>query len=229
MSKESKILIAVLVGVVGIMIGLFVVSNSGSEGPGAVGDKTKIIRDNSHKIGSGPVQLVEFGDFQCPACGAAYPNVERLLKDYDGKITYYFRNFPLVNIHQNANAGSNAAEAAGDQGKFWEMYRKLFEGQKVWNNKTDPTDIFVGYAGEIGLDVNKFKADLTEKKFQNLIDQDVADANALGVNSTPTFYFNGKKFTGTSTYESLKAEADALLAGAATASATPTPSPAPAP
>src|SRR5688572_5210284 len=119
MSRESKILIAVLVAVVGVMIGLFALANNNSsDAPTAVGDPQKIIRENSHKLGTGPVQLVEFGDYQCPACGAAQPSVKQLLKDYEGKLTFYFRNFPLTQIHRNTTTAAQAAEAAGDQGKF---------------------------------------------------------------------------------------------------------------
>jgi protein-disulfide isomerase len=211
MTKESKILIGVLVAVVGGMIGLFAFFNSGSTPPGPVGDKTKVIRDSSHKTGSGPVQLVEFGDFQCPACGAAEPNVEQILKEYEGKVTFYFRNFPLINIHKNANAGANAAEAAADQGKYWEMHDKLYATQSAWTNLADPTDMFIAYAKDLKLDEGKFSSAINEKKFQTIIDQDVADANALEVNATPTFYFNGEKYTGKSTYEELKAKVDSLL------------------
>jgi protein-disulfide isomerase len=222
-SKESKILIAVLVAIVGGMVGIFMLMNSGETTPTAVGDKTKVIRDNSHKTGSGAIQLVEFGDFQCPACGAAYPNVERLMKDYDGKITLYFRNFPLTQIHKNASAGANAAEAAGDQGKFWEMYHKLYENQTVWANLPDPTATFVEYAKALSLDEGKFTSALSSKEFQPLIDQDLADGNAVGVNATPTFYFNGEKFTGKSSYEELKAKVDSLLGDSASAAPTATP------
>ncbi len=210
MSREAKILIGILVVVVGGMIGLFAIANNNQQANTPKGD-TKVIRDSSHKEGSGSVQLVEFGDFQCPACGAAEPNVEKLLKDYDGKITFYFRNFPLVNLHQNANAAANAAESAADQGKYWQMHDKLYATQKDWSESSDPTDTFVGYAKDLGLDADKFKAALTSKQFQNVIDQDSADATALGVSGTPTFYFNGVKFSGASTYEALKAQADTLL------------------
>jgi protein-disulfide isomerase len=210
-TKESKILITILVAVVGGMIGLFVLANSGGTPAGPVGDKTKVIRDTSHKTGTGTVQLVEFGDFQCPACGVAEPNVEQLLKDESGKVTFYFRNFPLINVHQNANASANAAEAAADQGKYWEMHDKLYQTQSAWSTLADPTDTFVGYAKGLGLDDSKFRTAITDKKFQTVIDQDVADANALAVNATPTFYFNGEKYTGKSTYDELKAKVESLL------------------
>ncbi len=209
MSKEAKILTAVLVVVVGAMITLFVIANQSAPAP--VGDKTKIIRDNSHKEGTGAVQLVEFGDYQCPACGAAYPNVKQLLANYSGKITFYFRNFPLTSIHQNALDGAEAAEAAGDQGKYWQMHDKLYESQKDWSELSDPTDTLVGYAKGLGLDTTKFKQALTSKQFQSVIDQDLADGNALSIQGTPTFYFNGVQYTGASTYEALSAQADSLL------------------
>lgn len=192
------------------MIGLFALANTGSQNQ-PVGDKTKIIRDNSHKTGSGSVQMVEFGDYQCPACGAAHPNVKQLLKDYEGKITFYFRNFPLTNIHKNAMAGANAAEAAGDQGKYWEMHDKLYESQKEWSDLADPTDTFVGYAKGLGLDGDKFKKAIVDKQFQSFIDQDNADATALNLQQTPTFYFNGTQYVGDSSYTSLKAQVDKLL------------------
>lgn len=211
MSKEAKILVAVLVVVVGGMIGLFLLAGSGSTPPAAVGDKTKIIRDASHKTGTGTVQMVEFGDYQCPACGAAYPNVKKLLADYTGQITFYFRNFPLVTLHQNANIGALAAEAAGDQGKYWEMHDKLYETQTAWSELSDPTDTFVTYAKAIGIDSDKFKTALNNKTFQSVIDQDTADGNALGINATPTFYFNGVKYSGSSSYDALKAQVDSLI------------------
>jgi protein-disulfide isomerase len=209
-SKEAKILSAILVAVVGGMVALFMIANKSSSTPAPVGDKTKIIRDSSHKTGTGPVQLVEFGDFECPACGVAEPAVEQLLKDYNGKVSLYFRNFPLPQ-HLNAQAAAQAAEAAADQGKYWEMHNKLYATQKDWETTADPTDTFVGYAKDLGLDTTKFKTALTAKTFQSVIDQDTADATALSVNATPTFYFNGVKFAGGSSYAELSAKVDSLL------------------
>jgi len=210
MSKEAKILTAILVVVVGAMIGLFVIANQGGA-PAPTGDKTKITRDTSHKTGAGTVTMVEFGDYQCPACGAAYPNVKQLMKDYDGKITFYFRNFPLVNVHQNANASANAAEAAAAQGKFWEMHDKLYETQKELSELSDPTSKFVEYATALGLNVDTFKKAIQDKQYQTVIDQDVADATALNLNGTPTFFFNGTQFTGDSSYASLRDEVESLI------------------
>ena len=211
MSKEAKILTAILIIVVGGMVGLFVLANKSTSTPAAVGDKTKVVRTNSHKEGTGAIQIVEFGDYECPACGAAYPNVKQLMKDYDGKITLYFRNFPLTNVHPNALIGAEAAEAAGDQGKYWEMHDKLYDNQKDWSVVADPTDKLVGYAKDLGLDTTKFQTALTDKQFQSVIDQDTADGNALGIQGTPTFYFNRVQFTGDYSYASLSGEVSSLL------------------
>ncbi|HEX3082642.1 MAG TPA: thioredoxin domain-containing protein [Candidatus Saccharimonadia bacterium] len=227
MTKETKILIAALVVIVGVMAGLFMLANSGSNTP-PVGDKTKITRPDSHKTGSGPVTMVEFGDYQCPACGAAYPNVKQLLADYNGKVTFYFRNFPLTNLHPNAMASAQAAEAAGDQGKYWQMHDMLYENQKDWSTVTDPTSTFVNYAQSLGLDTTKFRNAIINKEFQSVIDQDIADGTALNIQGTPTFYFNGTAYSGDSSYASLKNKVDALLGSTSAASASPSPSASPA-
>ncbi len=199
MSREAKILSAILVVVVGGMIALFSLSNKSTPAP--VGDK-KVIRDTSHKEGTGSVQLVEFGDYECPACGAAYPNVQQILKDFNGKVTFYFRNFPLTQIHPNAQISAEAAEAAGDQGKFWEMHNMLYANQKDWSTDADPNNKLVAYAKSLGLDTTKF---------QNVIDQDEADGTALNIQATPTFYINGTQFQGNYDYASLRDAITAVL------------------
>ena len=213
MSKEAKILTAVLVIVVGAMIGLFALANKSDNTPAPKGDKTKIIRDNSHKTGSGSVQLVEFGDYQCPACGAAYPNIKQIMKDYDGKVTLYFRNFPLTQIHQNAMMGAEAAEAAGAQGKYWQMHDALYDNQKEWGelNGTEAEDKVLGYAKGLGLDTDKMKSDIDNEKYKQVIQQDMADGNALGINATPTLYVNGTQVQGGYDYNTIKAAIDSAL------------------
>jgi protein-disulfide isomerase len=218
LSSESKLLTGVLVAVVAGMIGLFWLANKPTDsGPAPVGDKTKVIRDNSHKRGTGSVQFVEFGDYQCPACGAAEPNVEQLTKEYDGKVTVYFRNFPLVTLHQNAMEAAEAAEAAGAQGKFWEMHDKLYATQKEWESVGTPLDTFAGYAKDLGLDVDKFKQAVQNEAAKKLIDQDMADGNALNINATPTFFVNGAQVTGGYDYANLRDKVDAALKSASPA------------
>src|SRR5689334_13681257 len=119
MTKESKIILSIigLVVVAGIALVTYINSTGVTNSPTAMAEK--LVRDDSHKEGTGKVQVVEFGDYQCPACGQAFPTTKKLMKEFDGKITFVFRNFPLP-IHPNAQAAAEAAEAANAQGKFWE-------------------------------------------------------------------------------------------------------------
>ncbi len=186
MTKEAKILIAIMVIVVGG--GLFAALSGGP----AVNKSELLARENSHRSGNGTVQVVEFGDYQCPACAQAHPIVTRLQEEYQGKITFIFRNFPLSS-HQNALPSAEAAEAAGAQGKYWEMHDKLYENQEEWSGTVDPASIFIGYATDLGLDIDTFKHDYGAKKYLDFISNDQTDGYKLGVQSTPTFFVNGKR------------------------------------
>lgn len=216
MSKEAKILIAILVVIVGGMIGLFALGNGGSA-PGTAGDKadpSKLVREDSHKLSTAPdgkVTIVEFLDFECEACGANYPDVEKIRSEYGDKITFVTRYFPLSN-HRNAQLAAQSVEAAGRQGKFEEMYQKMYENQKEWAEQQVPqTAIFERFAVEIGLDTAKFKADQNDPAVAERVKKDQADGEALGVQATPTFFFNGEQLQGIQKYEELKAKIDAAL------------------
>ncbi len=139
------------------------------------------------------VVLVEYGDFQCPACLQYYPIVEQVVEKYKDQIAFQFRNFPLVQIHQNALAAHRAGEAADKQGKFWEMYSKLYQTQDAWKEASNPTGFFEDYAQQLGLDVVKFKADAVSQESNDKINADIAEGKKLGATSTPTFAINGKK------------------------------------
>lgn len=140
------------------------------------------------------ILLIEYGDYQCPSCGGAYPNVKTLLEDYAG-VTFIFRNFPLTSLHPNARAAASAAEAAGLQGKFWEMHDKLYVSQSEWQNldTSKRTAMFSSYAESLGLDVSKFEADLASKQVSQKINFDTAVGKSVNVNATPTFFLNGDK------------------------------------
>lgn len=214
MSREAKIMSGILLVVVAAMVGLFIVFNKPTPEP--VGDKSKVIRDTSPKTGSGSIQLVEFGDYQCPACGKAFPDTKQIMKDFEGKVTLYFRHFPLTQ-HPLALAASEAAEAAGEQGKYWEMHDKLYENQSQWgdlNKNTSEADaitIWAGYAKDLGLDVDKFKAAIADHKFDEKIRQDMADGTSLEVTGTPTFLVNGKRVTSGFNYAELRDAINAEL------------------
>ncbi len=142
---------------------------------------------------SATVTLVEYGDFQCPACGAYYPLVKQLSEEFKDQLRIVFRHFPLTQIHPNAMASARAAEAAGSQGKFWEMHDALFENQKAWSTETNPASTFESYATKIGLNVDQFKKDRGSKEVDAKIDRDRSSGNTLGVQGTPTFFLNGQK------------------------------------
>ncbi len=197
MTKEAKVLgvIAAVVIVGGVLLAVF--ANPQPKEAGKSVDEKSLIRDNSYmtKQASAKVNVVEFGDFQCPACGAAQPILKKIIEEYkDNKdVNLVFRHFPLDSIHPNAHISSEAAEAAGAQGKFWEMYDKLYENQSIWTELPDPSDILAGFAQQLGLDVGKFKSEVSSRRYTDVIKADQEDGNKLGVNSTPTIYINGEK------------------------------------
>ena len=178
--------------------------------------KEILVRPASHSTGdpNAKVNLVEFGDFQCPACAAAAPIIKEILNTYKDNPNFNFvsRNFPLTSIHQNALISAQAAEAAGGQGKYWEMYDLLYENQNEWAKSTDPLAIFAKYATGLKIDVERFKNEVQSGAYQNIINQDLADARSLGINSTPTFFLNGVKMLGVQNIEDLKARINQALA-----------------
>ena len=153
------------------------------------------VAPSNHVEGAGKknVTLIEYGDFQCPACGAYYPVVKQIVAKYKDDIHFQFRNFPLTSIHKHAFEGSRAAEAADKQGKFWEMHDLLYENQTTWSAESDPTATFVSYAKQLNLDTTKFKQDLQSEAVNDLINADIKEGTKIGANSTPTFVLEGKK------------------------------------
>jgi protein-disulfide isomerase len=141
------------------------------------------------------VVLIEYGDFQCPACGQYYPVVKELVDKYKDQITFQYRNFPLTQLHPNAFAAHRAAEAADKQGKFWEMHAKLYENQDQWSNASagSVASFFESYATELGLDMNKFKQDVPSQEVNAKINADIKEGQKLGATGTPTFVLDGVK------------------------------------
>jgi protein-disulfide isomerase len=140
------------------------------------------------------VTFVEYGDFQCPVCGSYYPTVTQVMQKYQDKVKFQFRNLPLSQVHQHAFAGARAAEAASNQGKFWEMYDILFTNQQAWSTAASPIPFFEQYAAQIGLDVNKYKTDFASDQVNKAINADINAFKKTGdAMATPTFYLNGKK------------------------------------
>jgi len=212
MSKEVKIIIAIAVVVIGGGIWLFT-RQPQTAAPGQAVDAKSLLRDTSHMTGSkdAKVIVVEFGDYECPGCAAAEPNVERLRQEYkdNANVNFAFRNFPLPQ-HRYALITAEAAEAAGAQGKFWEMHDKLYQAQGEWSASQSPLDLLANYAQQLGLDVNKLKQEVQNNTYADVIKADQSDATSLSVNSTPTFFINGEKTSGYQ-YDELKSKIEEKL------------------
>ncbi|QQR55014.1 thioredoxin domain-containing protein [Candidatus Peregrinibacteria bacterium] len=217
MSEDSKVITGILAFTALIVIGMFLfTSNTASNSVEEVAstppaDTTLLIREDSQKIEASDdrITIVEFADLECEACKIAHPILKQILDEYEGQVNFVFRNFPF---HNNSVLAAKSAEAAGEQGKFWEMHDLLFENQMEWGEKTTPqTELFISYAEELGLDIEAFTAVINSTKYEDKILRDQADGKALGVNSTPTIFFNGQKLDGIPSVEELEALIEAEL------------------
>ena len=159
-----------------------------------------------------PVTLEEFGDFQCPPCGALSEPLNQLEGDYGTKMRFVFRQFPLAN-HTNAKPAAYAAEAAGLQGRFWQMHDLLYREQANWSKTTDPAELFLSYARIVGLNTAKFQKDINSEEVKERVAADQKRAVELGVHLTPTIFVNGKSIVGPSLNPTgLRAAVEAALA-----------------
>lgn len=158
------------------------------------------------------VTLIEYGDFQCPYCGAVYPVLKEVLPEYKDDVKFVFRHFPITSIHPNALVAHKAAEAAGQQDKFWEMYDKIYQDQAAWSTSTEPIKIFEGYAKELKLDMDQFKKDFEDTATLDRINKVKGAGSAAGVESTPSFFLNGKKMDSPRSADELREKLDAAIA-----------------
>src|SRR5947209_20546869 len=143
--------------------------------------------------------LVEYGDYQCPFCGAAYPEVKKIQKDLGPRLRFVFRNFPLTNVHEFARVAAETAEAASAQRKFWEMHDFLYEHQRTLGDNS----VALGYAKKIGLDTQKFEREISQHVYEKRIKDDFMGGVRSGVNGTPTFYVNGVRHDGPAEAETI--------------------------
>lgn len=201
MSRDAKFISVIIVITIAIFGALIILSMRKKASPV---DSTRLVREDSQQIGSSgaPVTLIEFADLECEACRVAHPTVKKILEEYQGKIHFVFRNFPL---HKNSVLAAKAAEAAGEQGKFWEMHDLLFQKQQEWGEKQTPqTELFMSYADELKLDKERFSTSLNSAAYTDKINRDKDDGIASGVQGTPTFFLNGRQLKGVPRYEELK-------------------------
>jgi protein-disulfide isomerase len=145
----------------------------------------------AHVLGpsDAPVTLEEYGDFQCPPCGKLSEPINQLQHDYNPRLRVVFHHFPLVN-HQHAREAAWAAEAAGLQGKFWQMHDMIYHEQDVWSKSLDARVLFQAYAGYIGLNVERFKKDMESPQVKERVDADQKQGTSLGIKNTPTIFIN---------------------------------------
>jgi protein-disulfide isomerase len=198
-------IVVLAVAVIGGIL-LFNRSDGATESTGGIPGELRASSDRNTltEAKDGKVTVVEFLDYQCPACAAYYGNLTKKLEaDYAGRITFVTRNFPLE-VHPLAQQAARAAEAAAKQGKYGEMYHQLYDNYEQWaiapdgKNVSDDqqraTTLFDGYATAVGLDLDRFHTDLASTAVQQRIDTDLAAGQKLSVSSTPTIYVNGTQF-----------------------------------
>src|SRR6266545_8150906 len=154
---------------------------------GKSGTESMHIRGNP----DAPATLEEFADFQCPPCGNFAGFTEELLKQYDSRLRIVFRNFPLA-LHEHAREAALAAEAAGLQGRFWEMHDVLYREQETWSKAPNVRELFESYAGTIGLDLGKFKKDMDGEQARARLEADRQRGESLGIQITPTLFINNQ-------------------------------------
>jgi len=148
-------------------------------------------KDNIQGNENAIIELVEYGDYECPFCGRAYPIVKKIQEKVGNRLKFIFRNFPLTKIHHHAKLAAVATEAAAIQGKFWEMHDIVFENQKLMNHYA-----LVNYARQVGLNLTQFENDLAKSELFEKVETDFVSGLRSGVNATPTFFINGEKYNG---------------------------------
>ncbi|KKQ45169.1 MAG: Peptidyl-prolyl cis-trans isomerase B [Candidatus Woesebacteria bacterium GW2011_GWA1_37_8] len=155
------------------------------------------------------ITLIEYSDFQCPACKTYAPMIKKLSEEYKDNIKVVYRHYPLPQ-HKNAKAAAYGAEAAGKQGKFWEMHDLLFEKQEEWSNEGDITEKLSIFAESLGLNKDEWRADYESQEVKDAVNADVTLANMINLSSTPTFLLNGEKIT-IRNYEDIKSKVEEKL------------------
>ncbi|MDB5183120.1 MAG: hypothetical protein JWO47_904 [Candidatus Saccharibacteria bacterium] len=189
----NKKVIGIIAAVVVVVAGFLFLTKPKAKTNTSTGSTSSV---SNHVEGKGAknVTLVEYGDYQCPACGAYYPILKTLFDKYQDDIYFQFRNNPLESLHQNARAGARAAEAANIQGKFWEMHDALYENQKSWESASDPLVYYTQYAKSVGVaDLTKFAADYRSTAVNSIINADLQAGQKYSITGTPTFILDGKK------------------------------------
>ena len=201
--KMKKLLIwaAVIIGLVGATWGMAKLASSPSGQPATLANA---VSDSDWIKGNkdAEVVLVEYSDLQCPACAAYAPLVNTITEEFGDKIAFVYRHFPLPQ-HKQADLAARAAEAAGKQGKFWEIIDLIFVNQTSWAEKSNARETFVSYAQLLNLDINRFEKDLDSAELKKEVENDYLSGVAV-VNYTPTFFLNGEKIKNPGSYDEFR-------------------------
>jgi protein-disulfide isomerase len=192
MNKKFWIVFAVLVVAV---LGFAISQSKKTAGTSRKIENPKVVQADDHISGKADskVFMITYGDYECPACNAWEPDVQKIREEYGDRVAFIFRNFPLTDKHVNAFAAARAAESAALQDKFWEMHDMLYARWTEWrgDNKSAQGK-FEGYAEELGLDMTKFKTDYASAAIADRVNSDLESANKVGATGTPTFLINGE-------------------------------------
>ena len=213
---RNVIVSGVLLVLFAVVVGAAVLVTKPSTEPGgaqAAGASSSVVRQDSHVLddaGEGAPVLVEFLDFECEACLAAYPLVEQVRKEYAGELTFVVRYFPIEG-HANSMNAAVAVEAAAQQGRFEDMYERMYQTQPEWGEQQESkAPLFRQFAEELGLDMEAYDAAVPDPATQQRVEQDRQDGMALGVQGTPTFFLDGEPMQLTSA-EDFRAQIDAAV------------------
>jgi len=201
--QNLKLLAATLVITLGLVFGVgWVLSNmfsstSGPSAPGMTVDQSQLMSDTAQAKGatqSAQFTIVEFSDFQCPACAATEPALSALVEQYPDKVRLVYRHFPLISIHPNAMLAARYAEAAGQQGKFWEMHDGLFATQMEWSDLSneEAREYFLSLGDQLSLDRTLLSAAADSDEIVNLVNSDLRTAEQLQLTFTPSIFLNGE-------------------------------------
>jgi len=214
--KDKFVLSIGIFTILVLVVGIFIVSKTSTTTQVASKEQSQeilTVKNDDWVKGeeSALLTIIEYLDFECEACRVYYPITKQLKEEYKDKVRFVVRYFPLPG-HKNSMTSALAVEAAGKQGKFWEMHDILYEKQKEWGEKfvADPS-IFEEYAKQIGLDMEKYKSDINTQEVKDRINRDKEEAVSLGIQGTPTFFINGERIPNPKGYEDFKSIIDGLM------------------
>jgi protein-disulfide isomerase len=191
-SKTTNKILSLFALLLVLLLGYYFMATKSTTSSGSKNDVALSLDYHVRGATNGKVTLIEFGDFQCPACGGYEPLVRQVVAANAQDVRIVFRNFPLTQLHPNALLAAKYAEAAALQGKFWEMHDALYDNQKEWSGALNAKDYFEKYGAALGLDIKKLAADALRSDIESKILAQYKEGVRLGVQGTPTFFVNGQ-------------------------------------